>query len=148
MTHPTPVHEILSRVERRELQVDVAAARLFELFGASPFETSAEARPEETPGDAIGQAVRSGPPEGTLSTYNAMEHNRADNGEGVPLSDDQLAELAAAEEAGDDDLAETLREEGYEVVEGADAVREALDLSAVEGDVRLAGDPISPDEEV
>lgn len=115
------VREVLNRVERREMQVDVALNRISDIY-AGDF--------TDTPEDVIGQAAQSGPPGGTLSTYNAMEHNRADNGEGVPLSDDQLTELAAAEEAGDDDLAETLREEGDEVVEGADAVRAAIEDAA------------------
>lgn len=104
-TFPTPIHEILTRVERRELQVDVAAARIFDIFGAGRFARDPEVQ-DETPEDAIGQAVQ-GTPVGTLTTYGAMDHNRRDNGEG-------------------EDLVDILEDAGYKTVEGADAVLDAI----------------------
>jgi len=97
--HPTPIHEVLYRVQRRELQVDVAAEQINEMFttciAALPGEVGEYAEPDrnETPEDAIGAAVTS-PPVGTLTSYAGMETKQTRSDEDLPLSESQREEEA------------------------------------------------------
>lgn len=138
MAHrPTSIRYILERVQRREEQIDIAIQQIDDIYSGAAFEGGDLS---ELPEDAIGAAVS--PPVGTLTSYGGTETRQSRSDEDLPLSESQLAEAAET------DVVEVLGEAGYEVVEGADAVREAIDLSAVEGGVRLAGDSIFPGEEV
>lgn len=132
MAHrPTSIRYILERVQRREEQIDIAIQQIDDIYSGAAF----EGRDDDLPEDAIGRAVES-PPVGTLTSYGGMETKQSRSDEDLPLSESQQAEA--------DLFDETLEEAGYEVVEGADAADFSFDV----GGVRLAGDPISPDEEV
>jgi len=79
---------ILNRVERRELQVDVALSQIHWYFeggeGVDPFPVVE---------DVTDDAVQEGVPDGTLTSYNSVETRQSRSTEPLPLSDDQQEEL-------------------------------------------------------
>lgn len=119
--------EIMTRVSRREMQVPDAVEAIMNA-GRQVAETSAP-QPEVP--------ERSGPPEGILTTANAMEtpRNGAPDVPDVPEhTDGESTDASEQTDEEPDELIETLREEGYEVVERADVVRQAIEDQAIPDD--------------